>query len=58
MTQFHAQVCVWADSCLPFKFLNYEAFVNNVGKLSFYLIEDKVKLHTKGKIILYWQNGL
>jgi len=58
MTQFKAQVCVLEDSCLPFKFLNYEVFVNNVEKLSFYLMEDKVKLHCKGKLILYKQNGL
>jgi hypothetical protein len=58
MTQFNAQACVWEDSCLPFKFLNNEAFVNSVEKLSFYLTEDKVNLYCKGKLILYGQNGL
>jgi len=58
MTQFNAQVCVWEDDCLPFKFLNYEVFVDNAEKLNFYLIEDKFNLHCKGKLILYRQNGL
>ena len=58
MTQFNTQVCVWKDSGLPFKFLNYEAFVDNVEIWSFYLIEDKENLHCKGKLILYRQRGL
>ena len=58
MTQFNTQVCVWEDSCLPFKFLNNEAFVDSVEKLSFYLTKHKVNLYCKGKVILYTQNGL